>query len=359
MLRMKTLLLVPVLALAFAGCGGPGQTGGDAASSAPPTSPPPVSPPPVTPPPVTPPPGSLSFTARCQQPGVIKCVGFDSASDIMGGYGSNSGIFSGATTPALDTSVKASGASSLKFTIPPFSGADTSGSYFTNFSSDLSVQFGENQEFYVQWRQRFSPEFISTNYIAGGGGIKQAILTTGDTPSKLWGSCEAIGVVAQTYYYYPKRFTILYNSCTGSTHHGPYDTFFEPVPNDFKLQNAMSAPFCLYTNPGPGCFGWFPDEWMTFQIRIKTGPRVNDEFVNSFVSLWIAREGQASVLAINWGPYYLTAGPLAEDQKYGKVFLLPYQTEKNPTQNHPTAYTWYDELIISKMPIADPAPCPC
>jgi len=223
------------------------------------------------------------------------------------------------------------------------------------------VQFGESQEFYVQWRQRFSPEFISTNYLASGGGIKQVIITTGDKPSKLYASCEAIGVVTQTYYY--NRFPILYNSCTGSSHHGPYDGFYESIPGDFKLQNARQSPFCLYSQapnsylpPSGNGFGWFPNEWMTFQIKIKTGPRVGDEFANSFVELWMAREGQPSQLVINWGPYYLSAGSQGEDQKYGKVFLLPYQTGKDSTQVHPTAYTWYDELIISRNRIADPAP---
>src|SRR5205807_9173831 len=46
-------------------------------------------------------------------------------------------------------------------------------------------------------------------------------------------------------------------------------------------------------------------------------------FVNSLVQLWIAREGQASQLVFNWGPYNLSAGSLAENMKYGKVWLLP------------------------------------
>jgi hypothetical protein len=41
--------------------------------------------------------------------------------------------------------------------------------------------------------------------------------------------------------------------------------------------------------------------------------------------------------------------------KYGKIWLLPYNTGKDPRQAHPTAYTWYDELIISKRRIPDPA----
>src|SRR5919112_922313 len=90
---------------------------------------------------------------------------------------------------------------------------------------------------------------------------------------------------------------------------------------------------------------------MTFQIRVKTGPRVGNEFVNSYVDLWVAREGQPSEHVVRWGPYNLSASP---GEKYGKVWLSPYQTSKSSAQVHPVAYTWYDELIISRTKIADP-----
>ena len=308
-----------------------------------------------------------NFTTRCAQPGVIKCVGFDSAADISGNYQSNSGIvppytmFPGATPPALDTSVKASGASSLKFTIPSNSPADTSGSYFTNFSSDLLTQFGANSEFYVQWRQRFSPEFLNTIY-QGAGGWKQVIIGTGDKPGgPFYASCTALETVLVNSY--GRGFPHMYNSCTGSTSHGPYYGFEEPFGTyDFKLQNARPSPYCLYSQsttgyfpPNGNCFGYVANEWMTFQVKIKTGSRANDEWQNSVVTLSVARENQASQPVFNF-PINLTAGIPAEDQKFGKIFLLPYNTGKNPAQVHPTAYTWYDELIISRTPIADPAP---
>ena len=107
-------------------------------------------------------------------------------------------------------------------------------------------------------------------------------------------------------------------------------------------------------DPTGNCFGYFPNEWMTFQIRIKTGPRMNDEWTNSFVTLWMAREGQPSQAVITWGPYNLSAGSAADNLKYGKVWLLPYQTNKDPSQATATAFTWYDELIISRTQIADP-----
>ena len=318
----------------------------------------------------TPPVGAQSFSTRCAQPGVIKCVGFDAASDISGTYGSNSGILPGDATPALDTGVRASGASSLKFTIPSNSGANSSGSYFTNFSSDLLTQFGADTEFYIQWRQRFSPEFLNTFY-QGGGGWKQAIIGTGDKPgctsgnsasSLCYSSCTALETVVQNTN--QRRYAQMYNSCSGSASHGAFAGFEEPFAgSDFKLQNARPSPFCLYSSTGAGtqfpptgnCFGYFPNEWMTFQVKIKTGPRVGDEWRNSVVSLWIARENQQSELVINF-PWNLTAGSAGEDQKFGKVWLLPYNTGKSSAQSHQPAFTWYDELIISRTQIADPAP---
>jgi hypothetical protein len=298
-------------------------------------------------------------------------VGFDAAADIAGTYGSNSGILSGASTPVLDANVKASGASSLKFTVPSNSPADTSGSFFTNFSTDLQTQFGENAEFYIQWRQRFSWEFLNTFY-TGGEGWKQVIIGTGDkpgcTPSNsasglCHSSCSPLETVVQNGF--QRGFAQMYNSCTGSTSHGPYDPFEQPFNgSDFKLQNARPSPYCLYSQgktspktyfpPAGNCFGYFPDEWMTFQVRIKTGPRVNDEWVNSFVTLWIARENQPSQAAITWGPYNLTAASPSQDLKFGKIWLLPYNTNKSSAQTHATAYIWYDELIISRTQIADP-----
>jgi len=300
--------------------------------------------------------GGGDFQSRCSSPGVIRCLGFDSMKEIAGSYGDNSGTFAGAAKPTVDTEVKASGGGSLKFTIPSNSGADTSGSYFANFSPDLSVQFGANSEFYVQWRQRFSAEFLKTNY-QDGEGWKQVIIGTGDQPGHLYSSCTTLEIVVQNTY--QRGFAQMYHSCTGSSSHGAYDGFQERLgPADFKLQNARSS--CLYSHASLGsgskssCFGYFPNEWMTFQAHVKIGPRVKDEFANSYVQLWIAREGQPSQLVINWGPYNLSAGDSNEGQKYGKIWLLPYHTHKNSNQTTPTAYTWYDDLIISRQRIPDP-----
>jgi hypothetical protein len=214
----------------------------------------------------------------------------------------------------------------------------------------------------VQWRQRFSLEMLTT-WFAPGSNWKQAIVTTGDQPGVLYASCEAIGIVTTNY---GGGFPILYNSCTGSTSHGPYDGLYQPIEGgDYLLQNARPDPYCLYSAghtdppsyfpPAGNCFGYFAEEWMTFQLGVEIGPRVGDEFVGSRILLWMAREGAPAELVIDFAPYNLTAGLEADDERYGKIWLLPYNTNKDPTVANPVAYTWYDELIVSRSRIADPA----
>jgi hypothetical protein len=302
------------------------------------------------------------FASRCAAPGVIKCVGFDDPAQIAGPWDGPSGILAGDnTTPKLDGTTKASGNSALLFTIPSNTGPNSAGAYFTDFADDLSVQFGENQDFFIQWRQRFSHDFVWST----GGGYKRIIVGTGDVPQVVASSCSDLEVVVTTYE--TSRFPVMYDSCSGSTSHGPYDGFYEPFGQyDFKLENARPSPFCTYQQGTPpacfppqgNCFEDFTDEWLTYQIEIQTGPRVADEFTNSHVRLWIARENGTSEAVIDWGPYNLTAGPPSDDERFGKVWLTPYQTNKDPSLSYPTAYTWYDELIISKQWIPDPGAPP-
>jgi hypothetical protein len=50
----------------------------------------------------------------------------------------------------------------------------------------------------------------------------------------------------------------------------------------------------------------------------------------------------------------LAAGGPGENQRFGKIWLLPYHTGKDASVSNPIAYTWYDELVISRNKIADP-----
>ena len=327
--------------------------------------------------PQPPPPGAQDFPTRCAQPGVLRCVGFDSASDIAGGIGANSGTAPGTATPTLDATLNASGGtgSSLKFVIPANSAANSSGYFWINFSDDLLTQFGENSEFYIQWRQRFSPEFISTVY-AGGGGWKQAIIGEGDnpgcTPSNSLtkdnggfcaSSCTQLEVVTQNTYH--RGIAQMYHSC------GVKDGHYEPLDvttSDRNIHVQYATPSltnCIY--PGPyttaNCIPYQANQWMTFQVHVKVGTWYKNDLVyhyDSAIHLWIAEQGQASRLAMERDPAIGTGYDLVNlspsISQYGKVWLLPYNSGKDSTVTNPVAYTWYDELIISRNPIADPVP---
>jgi hypothetical protein len=131
---------------------------------------------------------------------------------------------------------------------------------------------------------------------------------------------------------YQCRFVQLYNSCSGSTSHRGYDPFQQSyAAGDWKLQNARPAPYCLYSQaagqsyfpPKGNCFGYVANEWMTFQIHFKLGPRFGDEFLNSYVNMWIAREDQPSELVFNWGPYNLSGGGVENGRSKVQKNLVP------------------------------------
>ena len=134
------------------------------------------------------------------------------------------------------------------------------------------------------------------------------------------------------------------------------------------MQNAIE---CLYPDfADPPCVKFHADEWMTFQIHIKVG---NWNQWNSTVQLWVARDGSPSQLVVDCSSTALKPCDNRRDNaarngwylynsdsryKIGKVWLMPYHTNKDPKQVTATAYTWYDDLIISTIKIADPTPGP-
>jgi hypothetical protein len=145
----------------------------------------------------------------------------------------------------------------------------------------------------------------------------------------------------------------MYHSC------GAKDSQFQPLnpfvpPADYLLEDAVG---CRYSNQaGKQCFHYLPGQWMTFQIHIRVGKWYVNESKNyhrdSTVELWVAEENKPSMLVISIPDYDLVHDSV--DQKFGRIWLLPYNTDKDPSERHPIAHTWYDELILSRTRIPDP-----
>lgn len=275
---------------------------------------------------------------------LVRTADFDDASwfnerDPANNYGiiNNSGI--PGVVPVQDGSMLASGHQSMKFTIAANQGQGNPGQFWMNFSADLATQFGEGEDVWIQWQQRYdSLTATHGKQVIIGSGDQAGCAVAGTPPC--YGSCSDLEVVVQGTN--ERDYPQMYNSCTGSASHGSFDPFEEDIGGgDFKMQNAMPSPFCLHSNPA-GCFMYEINEWMTFTVQLTIGARVNGEFEDSHINLWVAREGETAEQVFDWGPYNLTAGA-AGSQKFGKVWLVPYNT----VETHPEDHVWYANLIIA------------
>lgn len=327
------------------------------------------------------------FAARCAANGVFMCVGFDSDTDLgtigrgpangsqyWRGTFNNEGAGPNACSytqgpydcPVIDTTTKASGAGSLKFTVPAKWEGSIGGQWFTNFSSDYSRLFGAGQEFWISWRQRWDQGYVDS--VASGTGMKQAIIGTGTVTSPDWvaaSSCGNLEVVPQN----------LWHNIPQMYHHCP-PTFqlVETVAGEQRMQNARGSPYCLYSQiatnsmfpPLGNCIPFYANEWVTLKVHVQIGtqmpaPCVNGTgnggagdycFTNSHVDYYLARNG-----ATSWEPLIsltFDIGPASIAERYGTLWFTMASYAPHAEYDY-TSSTWYDELIMSTQDIGLPS----
>ena len=278
------------------------------------------------PPPDDPPSAGMDFAERCATPGVIKCMGFDTDNDITPYvYGSWDGVIRG----TLDTTIKASGTGSLRFEIPPYSAGNTSGAWHDS----LGGGFGPGKTFYVQFRQRISPEMLTNDF--GGTGWKQVIFhAQGRT-------CASIELTTANDWY--RGFPAVNTDCGGRS------LAVNLGNGDYLLQQGDYN--CHYVNQNPTDCSYFKDsQWMTFYYEVKIGDWSQP---NSSVKAWVGYEGESLKQFIDRPNFTLYPND-DPTHVYDYITFLPYMTKKDPARNHPTAYMWFDELIVSTKPIPEP-----
>ncbi len=292
--------------------------------------------------------GDPDFQKRCTAAGVIQCMGFDSLTDFTPATYPNSGLYpagDGQFRGTMDTTTKASGNGSLKFTIPGGSDANSAGFWWQKFGQS----FAQGQSFYVQFRQRFDSSMLNLKSGFGGGGWKQVIFH-----SLQGGSCASLEITTNNLYY--SGFPRMYTNCGAQT------LDYGLANGDVVIEYSNAYPpgsdgpiYCLYRsigNPSNKCFYYQPDQWLTFYYRVTIGTWGQP---NSTIQAWAGYEGQPLAQIVNRTNYILT--PDAPGLGFDILMLTPFDTGKDG-RNHTTANTWYDELIVSTQPIAPPGGSP-
>jgi len=274
------------------------------------------------------------FPTRCAAPGVLRCLGFDSPKEVAPANDPGSGLYPSwdrVYRGTLDTETKASGGGSLKFTIPTYSAANTSGYW----KQDMGKNFGEGTTFYVQFRQRFSPEML-TNMWGGNTYWKQVIFHNGPH------TCADVEL-ATTKSNRRDGYPVMYSQC-GS------DSMIVDLHNgDYLMEQGDYN--CHYHNVNShDCFIYPANTWIAFYYKVSIGHWGKPD---STIQAWVSLPGQPYKQWIDIPNHKLLNDSPGRD--YDTVTLLPYMTAKDVTKDGgPTAYTWYDELIVSTQPIAPP-----
>jgi len=290
------------------------------------------------------------FAARCAAAGVVKCVGFDNTTtDIVRGQ-NLSADGQGQYRARLDQSMKASGAGSLVFELPPppHAGANIAGNWYTTGPTGMGAMFSENSTFYVQFRMRLSPEMLNNSWDS----FWKTILFHYNTQT-----CGSIELATVNQYLSGRPF--MYTDC-GARHmtttlDGSRPTMDTPLllqQGDFKCQyGQVNAQTCLF---------FVPNEWVTFYYKVHVGTW---DQPNSMIEAWISREGSSQYqqwirvpnfsLSCNTDPCSQQPG---KSQGYNNLTITPYMTSLSPSSGKAGVVSriWFDELIVSTQPIAAP-----
>ena len=116
---------------------------------------------------------------------------------------------------------------------------------------------------------------------------------------------------------------------------------------------ATTGYNCHYqssVNTATSCFKYPANTWVTFYYKVSIGTWGQ---ATSTIQAWVAVGGGPYQEWINLPNHTLFGDNAGLD--YNMVTLLPYMTGRDSTISAgPTAYTWYDELIMSTQPIAAP-----
>ena len=331
-----------------------------------------------------PPTGGSSWEERSTAPGVLMATRFDTEADVTN-------WLAGSTQDHVswDQQGQASGNGCLRMDILAADYA-ASGDW-SRWLSDDEREFTTGDEFYVSFRQ-YIPHYYAQHQFAGGAGWKQSIISrhaasmNGVPQQPPYGSNQLyeIVLVNGSYRSLPQGYNrnaagqfrsweeSSANACSQSDfrfqaaidHGGPESTCAEVWARYGGLYSYYSQQGAPDGRPNPngGEVPYDADEWMAFKIRVGVGTFETSGDPGSWandtlIQVWTARDGDEDwTLIHDKDPANGNGVAIGEDQggAYDALWLLPYDTDKQPDPSREDTYTLYDEVIVSEQDIATP-----
>ncbi len=291
---------------------------------------------------------AADFQARCAAAGVLVCDGFDDASDfiaVTGGGGYAPGLYPGDNggLGTMDTSIKTSGASSLKFTIDGNATSNITGYWRANFGPENNItKFGPHSTLYLQFRLRVDANMLDFDWSTVSNEGWKVFIAYGPIPGP---SCTGAQFVQENTY---QR-----NVATGYVSCGTPG--LETNGGDPPMLIEQGDYNCAYDDNGgyatnPSCAAYVHNAWMTEYWIVDIG---DFGAPNTHFQAFIAPDGQPLKKFIDLPNFSFNGDPAADDA-LESILLGPYMSGADGSKSNPTASMWFDELIVSTQPIAPP-----
>lgn len=297
---------------------------------------------------------NADFAARCAASGVIVCRNLSTSADLTPGVYSfpnpNPNV-------ALNCTTYTSGGCSTEFTITANGSANTSGTLTYPFSASGTevgqVNFGQNSDFWVQYRISFDAPYLTQTYKDGSGTKtyqKLSIFHWEDFPTKNSSTCGQIEATI----IYPNPFE-MYGQCGADLYAPPFaggtNFLLESGTKSTALGDAYDQGY-NYNYLAPHGTGIQPqaNTWYTIKVHIHVGTfGVKNSHIDAY---WSAPGGEARQF-INYTTTMNQDSPTIN--AYNAVSLLPYMTNRSSSFPVPlAAHVRYNELIVSSSDIANP-----
>jgi hypothetical protein len=329
-----------------------------------------------------------SFNNVCARPGVLACFDFEGDSPIESTMSSKKGALSldskGAEQPKYERGFRARGRTSLRMNYLA-SDAANHGAFDV-----LMDEYEEGDTMVVQWRQWFSPELVvhfDENRLpvypkVGGDGSKQlTIAEIGDTNGCSFGG---FGLTTSRFlflvishgcniWYVPNNRdptgtdradldfqpggdnTCRYNYQSHASYLRDVDYVYPTVPKNLLDEPRFSDS--VGENLVHGCFGWLPNQWITFRFELtiqfcREAWNTNEipescRDLPGRVRYWVKYSNERRPWLV-YDKQMPTRWHDAHSGRFGHFKFTPYNTNEKPLPNKPPAFTLYDDIIFAK-----------